>query len=333
MPNIDSFQPGSGLPSQGSTRREDERRERANAPAVDPGSDVTIPGGAGGEGFRSDLENARLQERNLRLIGESAAALPDNSLIFNIWEMIQDEAFEQARIMDWGEAMFNNVITTSFGTVTTWIGDYLNNQRRLGVAANTYYNSPQGFQELFDVAWNRFATINKDFSATTGATFSSGSGSGRGLSAADIRNSFDLQALAQQATQIWRNMLYTAPPNANALASAFVESVVATNAEKKIDFTAFVRSRAMATGRFKTIFVDKPDGISPEDYLRRFTGTAELVLRPDNVESAAIGGARLGSDQATFQARLARSNEVVTSAPFINSLETRVQNLSEVLRG
>ena len=321
-------------PRPTATRRETERRAAATAPAVDPGGGVTIPGGGDPKADPTEAEIKRRAGIAEVLEGGSDAELPDDILIFNIWDAIQDEAFEQAKILDWGESMYNNVIDTAAGAMTDWIGNYLNSQRRLGIPVSAYYNGAKGFQELFDVSWSRFALLNRDFSATSGATFSSGGGGGsRGLSAADIRNSFDLTKLAQQATQIWRNMLYTAPPNANAIASAFVEAVVSTNAEKKIDFTEFVRSRAMATGRFKTIFVDKPDGISPEDYLRRFTGTAELVLRPDNVESAAIGGARLGSDQATFQARLARSNEAVTSAPFINSLETRVQNLSEVLRG
>ena len=285
------------------------------------------------QGERSDEELARAADLNARLIGESGAALPDRFLIFNVWDNIKSISFDQASDMGWGQAMYNNVMDTSMATVQSWIGTYLNNQRRLGLDVNTYFNSPEGFQELFELSWNRFASLNKDFGAFDTPT-GGGRGSGRrGPSAQDIRNSFDQNALAQQATQIWRNMLYTAPPDANAMASAFVEAVVATGGEKQMDFVSFVRSKAMATGRFAVIYTDKPDGISPEAYLRQYTGPAEQFLRPGNVEGAALGGARLGSDQATFAARIRRSNETVTSAPFINSLETRIQNLSEVLRG
>ena len=279
-----------------------------------------------------------IAEIRARIQREAGSPLTPNDLgpiTGNIWKAVQGEALEQAAMLDWSQAMYDNVIATSASKVTNWINEYLSSTRQFGGDLLGYFNSAEGFDLLFDLAWNQFATINRDFSERGSAVVRGGGrgGGSRGPTAQDIRNSFDLNALAQSANQIWRDMLYTTPKDANAIASAYVDIIVESMGEKAVDFRSFVRSKAMETGRFAVIYKDKPEGQAPEEFLQQFTAPSENVLRGENVESVALGGARLGSDSSTFQARLARSNEIVTSAPFINNLEGRMQGLSEVLKG
>ena len=294
--------------------------------------EVGLDLGGGGGPARSDIAFENTRRANERLIRESNERDPVPRLVGNIWNEIQSQAREQGKILNWSQAMYNNQLDLAKNAVQQFTKDYLQREIRRGAFNLDYYDSQEGFRALFEASWNRFATINRSF----GEILPPG-GSGRsgpsGPTAQDIRNSFDLNSLAQTATQIWRQMLFTAPKDANAIASAYVDVVVKGKGEKNVDFNAFVRSRAMSTGRFAVIFKDKPEGMSPEQYLGQYTGSAAAVVRPGNVESVALGGARLGSDAGTFQSRLARSNENITSAPFITNLEARVQNLSEVLRG
>ena len=120
---------------------------------------------------------------------------------------------------------------------------------------------------------------------------------------------------------------------ARSVARGYVDEIVRTKGEKRIDFTSYVRKRAMDTNRFAVIYENKPDELEPEAYLARYAGAAAQILRPGNVEDAAIQGARIGADAQSFGANLARSDEVTGSAPFINGLENRMRGLSKVFRG
>lgn len=149
----------------------------------------------------------------------------------------------------------------------------------------------------------------------------------------EIRNQYDLTAMAGSVNDVWRLLLLESNPDARQMASDYVEAMVATRGEKAIDFETFIRERAKETARYASIYRKKPDSHSEEQFLQPYFQAAQQRLRPMNAARTAIGGAQFGADAGTFQARLDRSNESITSAPFIQALGARVESLNGVLKG
>lgn len=200
-----------------------------------------------------------------------------------------------------------------------------------------FMSDPKGFEVLTIRMWDWFAKQLPYDPGTLGSVQtgpSGGRGSGRrGMTEEEIRNSFDLDLLSDQATQVWRGMLLDEPENARAMATAYVDAIVASKAEKKIDFQQFIREKARLTGRHASIYRSKPETMGEEEYLGRYWASAQQVARPDEAAAAAIGGAQFGASAGAFAQRLARTDAATSSAGYINSLHGRLSELNKVFKG
>ncbi len=312
-----------GHPEEGAAAaqkfKEDEARRQATIDAFRTG------GGGGGGSFFEDDEEEELDEFEPEFWQEA------------LWGFVVDEAQGQAEALGITEWEFASIMGASRQSVWDWTARFMENIT-LGTSNDLEYmtSDPKGIRLLFANAWNRFRSINPVFGELSGfgpkPTSGRGSGS-RGPTAQDIRNRYDIDELAMQTDNIWRNMLLTTNKGARSIAKGYVDEIVRTKGEKRIDFQTYVRARAMDSNRFAVIYENKPDELEPEEYLARYANAAAQILRPDNVEGAAITGARIGADAQSFAANLSRSDEVTGSAPFINGLENRMRGLNEVFRG
>lgn len=158
-------------------------------------------------------------------------------------------------------------------------------------------------------------------------------GGRRRLSAQDIRNSFDLDQLTDATRGIWQQMVLDEPDNARSIAQSYIDAVVAVRAEKEIDFKTFVKNKARETGRYKTIYKNKPSALSEEQFLLPYHQSAMKVARPEEAADIAIGGAQFGASSSAFAQRLRRTDAATSSAPFVNELQNRLSDLRGVLRG
>lgn len=162
-----------------------------------------------------------------------------------------------------------------------------------------------------------------------------GSGGSRGPTAQDIRNSMDEDQLTQAASNLWQTYLIEENPDARRIAKDYINEIVATKGQKKLDFETFVMGRIKKTGRYAALYRNKDEGVSELQYLQPFVQTAMSALggKKGAVHSVAAEGAILGSDPASFAARLQREDAVRNSSGFISGLEERVRGLNNVLRG
>jgi hypothetical protein len=103
--------------------------------------------------------------------------------------------------------------------------------------------------------------------------------------------------------------------------------------KKKIDFDTFIRNKARETARYASIYRSKPDALTEEQFLQPYYQSALQIVRPDNADEVAIGGAQFGSDASTFAARLRRTDESTSSSNFINELEQRMTGLNNLFKG
>ena len=139
-----------------------------------------------------------------------------NDDLLNMWLPLQDS------FASWKESK------TVWGMTDTYPG-------------SEYYTSTAPGQAYLKDYAMRFFEQKSGIDFSTPPT-SSGSGQRSGGGAAgpteeDIRNMFDLGALATAATNIWRGLLLEEPEDSRGLARAYVDSVVAGKGEKEIDFT------------------------------------------------------------------------------------------------
>lgn len=197
-----------------------------------------------------------------------------------------------------------------------------------------YYNTARGFEEMYQTVMGWFnQQVPFDLNVEMPRGGRGRGGGSRRPTEEEIRNQFDIDALARAATNLWRSNLLEEPDDARKLARSYVDAVVATGAEKQIDFEEFIRGKIEATDRFASIYRSKPESMAPEQYLSPYFNAALGVLRPDNADEVAIGGAQFGADAATFSARLQRSDEFTGSSNFVNQLEGRMRTVNQVFRG
>lgn len=160
-----------------------------------------------------------------------------------------------------------------------------------------------------------------------------GGGGSRGPTAAQIRAQFDIGQLATRVDDLHRALLLTESGDPRGIAKEYVDAVV-RNPEQELDFDTFViQGHIEKSPRFASIYVSKPSHEKAEDYIGRYMEMASAVLRPENADEAAIGGAQFGADAMAFEERLKRSNEFRTSSNFMQSLEGRMRSIKEVLKG
>lgn len=168
---------------------------------------------------------------------------------------------------------------------------------------------------------------------TSGGGGRRGGGGARRLTPQEIRNQFDIDALAESVSEQWRGMLLDKAKDPRGIATAYVDAIVASGGEKKIDFNQFVLGRVRKDPRYATIYANKPEGLSEAQFLQPYVNTASQIMRPQNVGETARAGAQLGSSPGAFRERLGRSEETTGSAPFISTMEARMTDLGKVFRG
>lgn len=163
-----------------------------------------------------------------------------------------------------------------------------------------------------------------------------GSGRGRGRggpTAEDIRNQFDVDELARGVNDMNRGLVLEDHADAKGVARKYIDAVVAGKGEKRIDFETFVRGKIEATSRYKNIYARKPESVSAEAYMAPYLNSAMQLASPDEAAEIAIGGVQFGASAETFRQRLGRTENATGSAPFINQLESRMSNVSAILKG
>jgi hypothetical protein len=201
--------------------------------------------------------------------------------------------------------------------------------------------------DLFEQAWNagisyfalQLGLTPDDFpKKSSGSGRSGGGGGAAGPTAEDIRNMFDEDQLTQQATDMWRAGLVAEPTHARDIAQAYINAVVDSRGEKKIDFQTFVEKRIKADPRHDLLYGHKPEGMTDLQYIQPFVQSAMAVMGGGSGDTSAVsdvvaGGAALGASSDAFRGRLARTDENKNTAGFTNDLEARMRAVSGVLRG
>jgi len=203
-----------------------------------------------------------------------------------------------------------------------------------------YTTTSTGLNALFNISRNWLISHDANLGRVarlaggTQPTRSGRGGGGRGPTAAEIRQQFDLDQLSNSANDLWRAHLLEESDDPRGIAKAYVDAVVATGGQQKIDFATFVRSRIEKTSRYASIYRSKPESVGALDHLTPYHQTARQVMgSTDEAAEAAIGGAQFGASGASFAARLSRTDAATSSAPYIQSLEQRMNALSGVLKG
>ncbi len=204
----------------------------------------------------------------------------------------------------------------------------------LGMGSAFYTSTFGGMEEMVSWAMNWMgARVGMDLQPATKGGSGRGSGGRRGLTAQEIRNQFDLDELAGAVNDMNRGLVLEEHADAKGLARKYVDAIVATRAEKEIDFETFVRGKIEATARFKNIYKRKPASVSAEAYIAPYLQAAMQMASPNEAAEIAIGGAQFGTSAESFRQRLNRTDDVTGSAPFINALEGRMNSLTSVLKG
>lgn len=158
-----------------------------------------------------------------------------------------------------------------------------------------------------------------------------GSPGSRGLTAAEIRQSFDMDELSRTVTQLYQGMLFDEPRDPRGLAKAYVDAIVA-NPDQKLDFESFVTTQIEKEPRYAAIYANKPAGMTAGQFMAPYMNSAAQVLRPSNAGEAARAGAQLGSSPDAFREKLGRSREAQVSTPFITGLENRITQLGNLFK-
>lgn len=204
-----------------------------------------------------------------------------------------------------------------------------------GTNPGYYTKTANGLSSMIRYALNWFsgaAGIPLDMKDTDGSSGSRGSGRS-GPTAEDIRNQFDIKELTNMVNQMNRDLVFEDHPDAGKLARQYVDAVVATRGEKKIDFATFVEEQISATSRFKSIYRNKPEHLSATQYMAPYMGAARQIASPHEADDIAIAGAQFGASATAFGERLKRTDAVTGSAPFIQELEGRLRNLNSLFKG
>lgn len=216
------------------------------------------------------------------------------------------------------------------------VAQYMQSLSRAGVPTTS---TPDGLNRLVDYAidwWGSrtgMALRRVSSGGGGGGRGRRGGGGASGPTAEDIRNRFDVEELTNGVNEMWRAMVFEENPQAKKLATQYVDAIVASKGEKKIDFATFVEEKIKETSRFKSIYRSKPEHLSPGEYMAPYLNLARQMAAPDDADDIAIQGAQFGAGPQDFQARLQREDSVTGSAPYINGLEARLSNLNKIFAG
>lgn len=298
--------------------------EKFDEPAESPG-ESTAPAMVSNQGSDVIQNVGKVILGHLR---DTADVLGENPIVFE--QMY--EQYESAFWKDVDRDLFRGRLTTS-GPDLTGTG------HPAEARPMWFLEDPDGFKALLGYARNWWGAkigpgVSEAWVGGSGRGGGGGGGRGRTLpTEKQIRQQFDLNQLGRRASDLWRAFLLDEPGDARQLAKSYVDEIVKSRGEQKIDFDSFIEQKIEDSPRYAAIMKNKPAGMRADQYLQGYYQTAMNVLRPDNAEDAAIGAAQFGADAGAFQQRLKRSNEARTSAPFMESLEGRLRSVKGVLKG
>lgn len=258
-----------------------------------------------------------------------------DALYETVLDQVTRSAKEQGMFPDMAEAYVNQ----TWPDVLDYIHGEVFGSNYPGSAEDSfgiYTGSASGLQRLARIALN-FVGNQTGLGSLTGGGGGGGGGGGPTLPTADqIRANFDLNQLAQRAGDLWRGMLVEEPKDARGVARAYVEAVVKTRGQQKIDFDQFVRERIKSTPRYAMMSAGKPEGMDYEAYIAPFINSANQILGGNQGRGGVSGvignAAALGSDPQSFRERLMRSDTVTGSSNYINSLQEKTAGVSRILR-
>lgn len=284
--------------------------------------------------FTDWADNLSLQiGRELVAAGEAAGYDKYTMMQFlssNLGELLQDIDRE----------LFQGNATSAFGQQYNAFDEQF---AKLGqpVGFDFYAKTLQGFRNMTAYARNWFQLKMPQLRDTwqtgsggSSSRSSSGGGGPRLPTEAEIRQQFDLDQLAAQAQNIWRGTLLEELDDPRGLARRYVDAVVASRGQQKIDFNTWVDKRTEETARSASIYKNKPESMSKAQFITPYLNNAQQVMGATNeAAGVAIGGAQFGASAQSFQERLKRTDQVTGSSPFINQLEARMSDLRKVFKG
>ncbi len=199
-----------------------------------------------------------------------------------------------------------------------------------------YMNTEQGVNQMIDMALQYFG--NAAGIELARAPASGGRGRGRSgpkkPTAEEIRRQFDIDELSNAVNGMNQTLVLEEHANPKGLAREYVEAIVKTGGETKIDFETYVRTRIEKTGRYKSIYRNKPEALTAEAYMAPYIGAStQVVGGGDEAAEVAIGGAQFGSTAEQFGERLKRTEAVTGSSNFISGMENRLEDLNSIFKG
>jgi hypothetical protein len=202
-----------------------------------------------------------------------------------------------------------------------------------------FVDTSEGRDSLAKAAWSWLQSMDRTGTLSPTANVSikprggGGSGRGRGSGGGGPKMSdFDLDALAEGVSNMWRSYLLADAPNARGIAEQYVNAILA-NPEKKLEFGQFVLNKIRGTSRHKAIYQNKPEAMEEQEFMNRYVQTAQQFLRPENVSNIAIGGAMMGADPTAYRGLIMNQREIRNTAPWINRFEDRLTDLRGLFRG
>lgn len=242
---------------------------------------------------------------------------------------------QQNNMLNWIQAQMEK-LNAVFGPLP--VGPVSRGERVIDDAGGFRINlteTPEGMNHIFDLARQWVSMYWPGFrDAVLTKPPSSGGVGRRGPTAAEIRAQFDLDQLTRLVDEMSRALVLAEEPNARAIATAYVDAIV-KDPKQELDFETFVRNRILSTARAKTIYKNKPESMSEEQYLQPYVAAFQSRVGPgfgDQLANTAIAGARLGASPGAFEQRLNRTRQVQTSTPFLSKMGQRLSNFQQVLR-
>jgi len=206
-----------------------------------------------------------------------------------------------------------------------------------GMGRAYFMDTAEGVNKLIDTAIMRFGSLTGlKLERQKQKPSGSGRGSGRGSAgptADEIRKQFDIKELSNAVNNMNRSLVLEEHADPTRVARAYVEAIVRTKGETKIDFETYVRDGIEKTGRYESIYRNKPEDLTAEQYMAPYIQSATEVVGGDQASELAIEGARGGHTGQQFGQRLKRTDEVTGSSGFINGLESRLTQLNSIFKG
>lgn len=309
----------------------------------------TGPGADSGSGFtEQDIANSFgnvPQDDPYGLLADDTAEGDADELPFSI-ESFQDNLFAQmlAELRATGDAMGEDRYIMASFLETNW-GGVLNYLDQTLFAANAGVPPEQLLQDrstLLQASMgarlylqSKWAGLSEHWntSASTGVSGGGGGGTSRLPSEAEIRQQFDIDQLASMAQNTWRGILFDELDDPRTLARSYIDAIVASGGQQKLDFETFVETKATSTARYAAIYKNKPEGMTRAQFIQPYMNAAQQVIGAnDQAVSSGLTGAMTGASADSFQAQLNRTDAVTGSTSFINGMEARLTDLRKVFR-